>query len=179
MSRKEYNDVVSFLDNLLSPARINRYSSAPTMADRIHNEIEKMRREIFRTDNTTTSTDDTTVIHVGEGVTPDDISVELSSDKRKLHIEVNKVDEENGIKRYLSQTYVSSRQFNNNDMSVELADGDLIIYAPYVDDSSARQEIQVKHTPEITEGSEEESPEEEASERPEDSNDTKQGVENK
>lgn len=109
--------------------------------------------KLFSTDYTPGDHDDTTVIHVGDDILLDDISIELSPDATTLTVEVKKHDEDNNITRYMKQTYHSDRKFNYEDMNADLLDGDLVIYAPYVedrkleDDSEEQTAISIKHTP--------------------------------
>lgn len=126
--------------------------------------MRKIREEskLFSTDYTPGDHDDTTVIHVGDDISLDDISIELSPDATTLTVEVKKHDKDNNTTRYMKQTYHSSRKFNYEDMNADLLDGDLVIYAPYVEDkelednSEEKTAISIKHTPQEDKQDEEE-----------------------
>lgn len=129
-----------------------------SILDEIYPQHNVFTPELFRTDNTTTQQDDTTVIYVGHDVTPDDIHVELSPDKRTLEINVTKSDEENNVTRSIKQVFHSSQEYDHEEMNVELSDGDLIVYAPFIqrktqDDST--KSITVHHNPQIESNTEE------------------------
>lgn len=134
-----------------------KVSTTPSLADKILRDIDTFGEKFFATENSPSKRDDTTVIHVGNDTNSEDISVELSPDAKTLLIEVKKIDEENGISRHMRQAYSSDKKFDYENMHVDLLDGDLVIFAPYVDTSvenNAAPEIKVKHTPEIEEKTE-------------------------
>lgn len=117
------------------------------------NTINNIDSNIFGTEFNTTHQDDTTTIHVGNDITLDDISIELSPDARTLTIEVVKKDEDNNIYRHMKQSYTSDKKFNHEDMRADLLDGDLVIYAPYLEieqeDDKENTTITIKHSPEL------------------------------
>lgn len=117
------------------------------------NTINNIDSNIFGTEFNTTHQDDTTIIHVGNDITLDDISIELSPDARTLTIEVVKKDEDNNIYRHMKQSYTSDNKFNHEDMRADLLDGDLVIYAPYLEveqeDDKESTTITIKHSPEL------------------------------
>lgn len=118
------------------------------------NTINNIDSNIFGTEFNTTHQDDTTTIHVGNDITLDDISIELSPDARTLTIEVVKKDEDNNIYRHMKQSYTSDKKFNHEDMRADLLDGDLVIYAPYLEvkqeeDNKENTTIAIKHSPEL------------------------------
>lgn len=117
------------------------------------NPINNIDSNIFGTEFNTTHQDDTTTIHVGNDITLDDISIELSPDARTLTIEVVKKDEDNNIYRHMKQSYTSDKKFNHEDMRADLLDGDLVIYAPYLEveqeDDKESTTITIKHSPEL------------------------------
>lgn len=129
-----------------------RYDRSSSLSEKVAKEIESFNKVLFDTDNLPTRHDDTTVIHVGKDVQEEDISVELSPDAKTLTIEVKKVDNKYGIARHMKQTYSSEKKFDYDNMHVDLLDGDLVIFAPYVEDSADSQpKIAIQHSPEIEE----------------------------
>lgn len=126
--------------------------------------MRKIREEskLFSTNHITGKYDETTVIYVGEDVLLDDVFVELSPDATTLSIEVKKHDKDNNTTRYMKQVCHSNRKLNYEYMSADLLDGDLVIYAPYVEDkelednSEEKTAISIKHTPQEDKQDEEE-----------------------
>lgn len=126
-----------------------------TLAKEIRRRINEFNKNttIFDTEFNTTRQDDTTTIHVGDDITLDDISIELSPDAKTLTIEIVKKDEDNNIYRHMRQSYASDKKFNHEDMRADLLDGDLVIYAPYLEieqeDDKDNTTITIKHSPEL------------------------------
>lgn len=117
------------------------------------NTINNIDSNIFGTEFNTTHQDDTTTIHVGNDITLDDISIELSPDAKTLTIEIVKKDENNNIYRHMKQSYTSDKKFNHEDMRADLLSGDLVIYAPYLEaeqeDDKENNSITIKYSPEL------------------------------
>ena len=53
----------------------------------------------------------------------------------------------------MKQSYTSDKKFNHEDMRADLLDGDLVIYAPYLEveqeDDKENTTIAIKHSPEL------------------------------
>ena len=77
----------------------------------------------------------------------------MSPDAKTLTIEVVKKDEDNNIYRHMKQSYTSDKKFNHEDMRADLLDGDLVIYAPYLEAEEKEEKenttISIKHSPEL------------------------------
>lgn len=159
----QYNPIIDIIFPTPDQAAVRnakrRANSHPSLAEKILKELKPFEDMTFKTENSPSKRDDTTVIHVGKDTNPEDISVELSPDAKTLVIEVKKEDRENGISRHMRQTYSSDKKIDYENMHVDLLDGDLVVFAPYVDDSPKKDvapEIKVKHTPEVEDGFEKE-----------------------
>ena len=137
------------------PKQYPGFNYEDSLAREIRRRIEEFNKNttIFGTEFNTTHQDDTTTIHVGDDITLDDISIELSPDAKTLTIEIVKKDEDNNIYRHMKQSYTSDKKFNHEDMRADLLDGDLVIYAPYLEveqeDDKESTTIAIKHSPEL------------------------------
>lgn len=148
-----------FSPHLLAPLGYEQYpergisDSRDNLITQLMRRINAAESRLFSTDYTPGDHDDTTVIHVGDDISLEDISIELSPDATTLTVEIRKHDKDNNITRYMKQTYHSDRKFNYEDMNADLLDGDLVIYAPYVEDkelendSEEKTAVSIKHTP--------------------------------
>lgn len=127
-----------------------RYNGGTSLSEKVAKEIDALNKNLFATNNSPTRSDDTTVIHVGKDVQEGDIAVELSPDAKTLTIEVKKVDPAHGIVRHMKQSYSSEKKFDYENMHADLLDGDLVVFAPYVDDTPEdnQPKIAIQHTPE-------------------------------
>lgn len=139
------------------PKQYSGFNYEDSLAREIRRRIEEFNKNttIFGTEFNTTHQDDTTTIHVGDDITLDDISIGLSPDAKTLTIEIVKKDEDNNIYRHMKQSYTSDKKFNHEDMRADLLDGDLVIYAPYLEveqeeeDNKENTTITIKHSPEL------------------------------
>lgn len=168
MKGKEMTYFKPYVPHPLTPLGYGQYPGRGILGTRdnlitqLIGRINEAESKLFSTDYTPGDHDDTTVIHVGDDISLDDISIELSPDATTLTVEIKKHDEDNNITRYMKQSYYSDRKFNYEDMNADLLDGDLVIYAPYVedkeleDDSEEKTAISIKHTPQEEKQDEEE-----------------------
>lgn len=137
------------------PQEYSGFNYEDTLAKEIRRRINEFTKNsnIFGTEFNTTRQDDTTTIHVGDDITLDDISIELSPDAKTLTIEIVKKYENNNIYRHMKQSYTSDKKFNHEDMRADLLSGDLVIYAPYLEaeqeDDKENNSITIKYSPEL------------------------------
>lgn len=133
------NSIVPFGYNWIRPREQRSifpplWASMMTAPDRLVDQMLRSIHEDFHVEDTPQNTDHTIVLHVGDDVTPGDISIRVSEDKTAVTITVDSINDDTHHERHLSYTYrTSDHTYDTEQMTAELDDGDLIVFLPYVE----------------------------------------------